>query len=492
MKKNMKGIVLGALALVTVAVASVFSFNVYAANSGGVCPEGVSINGVDVSGMTEEEARTALSGVMSGLSDSEITFNAGDNTVTAKASEVGLSLVNHDVFKLAANYGSTGNLLERYRVSKAIANGEKKDFSLVFTCDEDTLRAFLEANNNVLSTEEKDGTLKHDGDGFSFVAGTEGVAVDIDASVPEVKSQIESEFNGENMSVSLVTTITEPRGTAEQLSAIQDMLGTFTTSLAGSDSGRKQNVANGASLLNGIVLYPGDEISLGDTMAPYTAENGYALAGAYENGQTVQSIGGGICQVSTTVYNAVLLSELAVEERSAHSMTVGYVKPSMDAALAEGVKDFKFKNNQEYPILLEVTVDDDITATIYGKETRDPNRTLEFESVVTSETPAPKTYNAVMQPIGYVQQTSKGHTGYTAELWKIVKENGVEVSRTQVNSSKYKPSPASYDIGVIGADDAATQAAVAAVSSQDEATVNAVVGAYAIPIVDPAAAAPAQ
>lgn len=90
-----------------------------------------------------------------------------------------------------------------------------------------------------------------------------------------------------------------------------------------------------------------------ETVAPFTAENGYAMAGSYLNGEVVDSMGGGICQVSTTLYNAVLRAELEVVERSPHSMTVHYVELSEDAAIAGTYKDFKFKNSTDYPIYIE-------------------------------------------------------------------------------------------------------------------------------------------
>ena len=94
---------------------------------------------------------------------------------------------------------------------------------------------------------------------------------------------------------------------------------------------------NGCRLINGTTLYPGEEFSTLDKISPFTEANGYYPAGSYLNGMVVDSLGGGICQVSTTLYNAVLLSELEVTQRSNHSMIISYVKPSMDAAIAEGI-----------------------------------------------------------------------------------------------------------------------------------------------------------
>ena len=94
-----------------------------------------------------------------------------------------------------------------------------------------------------------------------------------------------------------------------------------------------------------MVLYPGDTFSAYEVVSPFTEENGYYMAGSYLNGKVVDSLGGGICQVSTTLYNAVLLAELEIVERAPHSMIVNYVEPSSDAAIAGTYKDFKFKND---------------------------------------------------------------------------------------------------------------------------------------------------
>jgi vancomycin resistance protein YoaR len=116
------------------------------------------------------------------------------------------------------------------------------------------------------------------------------------------------------------------------------------------------------------------------------------MAGSYNAGRIEQTIGGGACQVTTTLYNAVLFAELEIVERSAHSMTVSYVDLAYDAAVAEGSKNFRFKNNLDMPILIEAFSEDrKITFRIWGHETRDENRTIKFENKVISETAPPST-----------------------------------------------------------------------------------------------------
>lgn len=172
--------------------------------------------------------------------------------------------------------------------------------------------------------------------------------------------------------------------------------------------------------------------------------------------------------MSTTLYNAVLLSELEVSERHNHSMIVGYVDPSADAAIAESAgKDFKFINTTGYPIYIEGrTKDKNITFTIYGKETRDAGHSVRYESEVLEviNPPADLIYADASQPIGYIVKDS-AHIGYKAKLWKIVYEDGKEVSRTQVNSSNYKMVPRSATVGTATSDPQAYEEIMAAIGT---------------------------
>lgn len=205
-------------------------------------------------------------------------------------------------------------------------------------------------------------------------------------------------------------------------------------------------------------------------------------------------MGGGICQVSTTLYNAVLRAELEVTERSPHSMTVHYVELSEDAAIAGTYKDFKFVNSSSYPVYIEgyTTADKKITFNIYGKETRDSNRTISFESVKVSNVGGGTvlTENGGL-PLGY-KSASKGMQGYVAELYKVVKVNGVETERIKINKSTYKGSNRVVTYGTAG-DPVLAENLRAAIALQDEALADANI-AGVVPAAPEAApeAAPAQ
>ena len=131
------------------------------------------------------------------------------------------------------------------------------------------------------------------------------------------------------------------------------LAGTCTTGFSTSSSNRINNIEVAAGHLNNLVVMPGQEISVSDTIKPRTTANGYKSAGAYLNGRTVPAIGGGICQVSSTVYNAVKNAVLTVLERHPHSMPVHYLPLGLDAAISAGSKDLRFRNDYSAPVILQ-------------------------------------------------------------------------------------------------------------------------------------------
>ena len=151
------------------------------------------------------------------------------------------------------------------------------------------------------------------------------------------------------------------------------------------------------------VILPGDTFSVAEALMPFTEENGYATGGTYIDGQLSESIGGGVCQLSTTVYNALLQTRLEIVERYPHSMPVGYIPPGQDAAIAGDYKDLKFRNATKSPVvLLCETTGTEVMVTLYGSEDAMRDEVI-VESVVTEETGE--------QVTAEVYRTEKGENG---------------------------------------------------------------------------------
>jgi vancomycin resistance protein YoaR len=440
--------------------------------------DGVYIGGIQVGGMTAEEATDAIKEYAESLSGAVFTFTAGTNSVQVTAADLGIAFTDTEVVQEAIDVGRSGNLIKRYKDKKDLENGDKI-IPLTLNADEAAVAEVLEAQAENLNQEAVNCGLVRENGSFTIVDGAEGIEVNIEDSAAQIERYISTAWDGADATIELAADVVEPKGTREELSKIQDVLGSYTTNYSDSGANRCTNISVAASKINGTVLYPGDEFSVAATIGPLTAAGGYELAGAYENGQTVESYGGGVCQVSTTLYNAVILAELEVTQRSNHSMIVTYVKPSMDAAIAGDYKDLKFVNNQDAPIYLEAyTSGKNVTFTIYGEETRPSNRVVTYESEVLSQQDGGVQIVATSQPVGYISVAQKSHTGYVAQLWKVVTVDGVEQSREVINSSTYKATPKIINVGTASEDANVSAAIGAAIATGDEATVYAAVSPY--------------
>lgn len=475
MKKKWRKYLSIAGAFLVLAVAAIVMIPVNAENEEkDTIPQRVYFGDIAVGGMTQEEAVAAVADHLNELQSKTLTLRAGKNSVDVSLSEIGLSWANPEIAEEAAALGKSGNLIVRYKAMKDLEN-EDKVYELAYKVDSQKISQMLEENAQTLNTEAKDGSLKRENGSFTVVPGSQGVSVNVEASTKILEDYFLKEWKGEQASIEIAADVVDPKGSEEELGKVKDLLGGFHTSYGTSGAGRAKNVQNGASKINGSVIYPGDTFSVYEAVSPFEAENGYELAGSYENGTTVETYGGGICQVSTTLYNAVIRAELEIEERYNHSMIVSYVDPSADAAIAGTYKDLKFKNNTDAPIYIEgYTQDMVIYFNVFGQETRPANREVLFESETLTTTDPGVQYQASGgQPIGYISQTQSPHVGYTAKLWKIVKVNGVEESREVFNQSTYKASPRIVVVGTASANPEAVAAMNAAVASQDQGTIEA-------------------
>ncbi len=457
------------------------------AKEGATIHDKVYLDEVDVSGMTKEEAEAALAEYAATLGEKTLTLQVEEHEVPVKLGDLGLQCANTHIVEEALGIGKSGDIIKRFKEKKELENSGKT-LELTWTVDKNKVSQVVEEECVKFDVDAEDAGLSRSNGSFSITPGSTGVKLDVEGSKRAVLEYMEQEWAKEDGVVALPAQVEYPRGTEEELRKVQDVLGTFTTSLTSSNANRIQNVSNGARLINGTVLYPGDVLSVRDTTSPYTTQNGYEAAGTYVNGRVVDGVGGGVCQVSTTLYNAVLRAELEVVERAPHSMTVTYVDPSADAAIAGNWKDFKFANSTDAPIYIEAGVSNkQVTFTIYGEETRPASRKVEFTSTTLSTQEAGVQIVADGgQGIGYYM-VDVGHRGVVAELYKHVYENGVEVSKERVNKSSYAASPKLITVGVAG-DPALSAELQAAIATQDEATVQAVLASCVARMPPPPAA----
>ena len=433
----------------------------------------VYIGGVNVSGMTEEQATKAVEEKLGKGTGGNYTVKIGDETTTATAENFGMEWTNREVVHEAMEVAKGGNLIKQYKDKKDL-QVEPKNFEVAYAPNEQAVKTYVEKLAEEYNRDAEEGDITF-ANGYPEVTGGEtGIAVNVDQSVSSIMKALE----GDGTELTVVAEVQKPSVTKEELSQVKDVLGTATT-YYGSSYERNTNVEVGASKINGTLIMPGETFSVTAAVTPFNADNGYYPAPSYESGQVVDTYGGGICQVSTTLYNAVLKAELQVDERHNHTMLVSYVDPSKDAAIAEGLMDFIFTNNTDAPIYIYgVGYQGTLNFTIYGHETRDPNRSISFRSETLSQTDASTNVKLVAksdQNIGYLNQTQSAHQGLEAVLWKDIVNADGTTDTVQVNSSSYQASPAIYEVGIVSPNTQASAAIQTAIANNDLATVQAII-----------------
>ena len=468
--KNLKR--LGVLLTAVGAICLMTNIHPVKAAEGVTIADGVYIGNVNVSGMTEKQAQSAVEEYVAGLMDTTFTLKGESGSVSMTAQDMGVSADVNTAVTEAVALGRAGSLINRYKTTEDLKK-QPVVLDMHLSVDKQATAQKLYKDSDKLSVAAVDNGLTRENGAFQFVKGKEGVEVNIVDSVYAINDFLAEKWDGTNNEIELVTDVVEPRGNEEELAQVTDLLGSFSTDFSTSGAGRAKNVTNGCSKINGTILYPGDSFDMAKTVSPFTQENGYELAGAYQNGTTVESFGGGICQVATTLYNAVIRAELEITMRFNHSMLVSYVQPSMDAAIAGDYKDLRFKNNLDAPVYIEGYCSGGVIYfNVYGKETRPANREISFESETVSTTDPETKFNLDSSlAIGYWSVDQSAHTGCVAQLWKIVKVDGEQQSRDLFNKSNYQASPKIITIGTKGANKETLAALKEAVATGDEAKV---------------------
>ncbi|MBP3543684.1 MAG: VanW family protein, partial [Lachnospiraceae bacterium] len=309
----------------------------------------MTIGPVDVGGMTKAEAEQAVNEYVEGLLAKKITLSlqgSDEKKIEATIADMGFAWANPELLNGIGSIGKGGNIIRRYKMMKDMEN-TPLSFEMEFSVDAAKIQALLEAKLPELEVAAVDAVLTRTEEGFSITPETVGITVDVPASVSIISEYLLEHWNYEDCAVSLMAATLYPNITKADCEKIgTEPMGEFMTTYYSSSEARSGNIDVAVSKINGSLLMPGERFSCLEHMIPFTAENGYFPAGSYLNGKLVDSFGGGVCQVSTTLYNAVLLAELEVNQRNNHGLTVGYVQLSADAAIAESSgMDFIFTNN---------------------------------------------------------------------------------------------------------------------------------------------------
>lgn len=293
-------------------------------------------------------------------------------------------------------------------------------------------------------------------------------SVEFDAAAAQ--KTMDAAAEGSEFSVPVTVTAPKISKATMEKNLFRDQLGSCTTSVSGS-SNRKHNVSLATKSCNGVILNPGETFSYNSTLGQRTAARGYLPAGAYVGGKTVTEYGGGICQISSTLYLAVLRSNLEIVSRTNHMFYPGYIPLGLDATVSWGGPDFQFRNNTDYPIKIVATyTNGSATCTIYG--TNVTGNSVKMEYTVLSTT----AYKTVEQQdntlaAGTRRQEQSGYTGYKVASYRCVYDkNGNLISRTLEANSTYKSRDQIILVGPAASQTPTTKADTPASSGKNDAS----------------------
>lgn len=269
-------------------------------------------------------------------------------------------------------------------------------------------------------------------DPFAIYPEVEGIDFDVEAAKELLKEEKEEYI--------IKLTITKPKITIDKIGteAFPDQLATFTTRYDVSDVDRSTNLQIACQKINGKVVLAGETFSYNKALGPRTAAAGYRNGKIYEGGEVVDGIGGGICQISSTLYNTVLMSNLEIVERRNHQFVTSYLPAGRDATVVYGVIDFKFKNTREYPVRIVASARNGIaTISMYGIK-EENEYTFSFNTKTIASIPMSTRYEEDANlPIGEEKIKQKGHNGMKTETYITKMLNGKAVSTTLLSKDTY-------------------------------------------------------
>ena len=331
---------------------------------------------------------------------------------------------------------------------QSIAAG--KDIAPVPGYDQESVDRFVAKLSSILDTPAVNASLGMENNQLIYKEEATGRGID-QASL--IQTILETDpLAGETIQIPMHEL--EPTITRAMLQDQFVLRGAYTTSFSDSTKNRKYNIRFGADKINGTILKPGDVFSANDTLGKRTRKNGWKNAGAYEGGEVVQQAGGGVCQLSSTLYNAALYADMKIVDRRNHSMPVHYVSRGRDATINSvgNLIDFKFENNTSSDIIIiAYTEGNNLHMEIYGVpfETDEYDR-IEIRTKQTGSTSIKTVYEYLdNKPTSYSKTISKGSKGYTVRTYKDYYKGETLVKTDDLGVSSYSMFPKKVQVGTL-------------------------------------------
>ena len=462
----------------------------------------ISIMGIDVSKLSKEEAKNALNDILNKKINEEIILKKDDYETSITPNQINAQFNIESAIDKAYNIGKDGNIItNNYNILFTMIFGRNIDCELQYNTESMEKKisdisaklpnavkqsSYYIEGNNLIIVKGKQGVeiIKPDleesiineikdinnNSEIIQIPTQDAVPAEIDlekirneiyrkpedAYISENPTTVHPSIDGVDFAISLEEAekilseekeeytiplkITKPEKTLTDLGeeAFPEKLSTYTTRYDPSNLNRSNNLSISAEKIDGTILLPGETFSYNQTVGERTIAEGYKEAGAYAGGRVVQDVGGGICQTSSTLYNAALLANLEIVDRSNHQFLTSYVSEGRDATVSWGTIDFQFKNNRTYPIKIEASAKNGVCLmSIYGIKEE-----TEYEVVIQSEVISYIPYKTIYEDDASLEEgeevvAQSGYKGCKSETYKVLKLNGKIISKTLLSKDIY-------------------------------------------------------
>ena len=298
----------------------------------------------------------------------------------------------------------------------------RQDIQMELTFEKKALNNYINNISTIINIEPVNATLMTSGNKLIINDGKNGLKLDITLTYKSIEQFI---TKGKKTSVLLITELVPPKYNKDNLLTTKDKLGQYTTRFNAKDVSRVSNITLAADNCNNFIVIPNEVFSLNKTIGPRLEKFGFKLAHVIVANQLVDGIGGGVCQVSSTLYNAVLLSNLKIVERTHHSIPSAYVGLGRDATVSGDYIDFKFQNNTNYPIYIHnEVVGNKLKFSIYGKNDYTNRKVNILTKILSRIKPIIKLINDPTLKKGSVVVDKKSYSAWVVESSREVIENG--------------------------------------------------------------------
>lgn len=397
---------------------------------------GIRIGGIDVGGLSLSRAQVLLEEkTLPDLTRGEVIVRYGDRNLIIPYRNVDL-VVDYRQALQAALEGGKGGIAQRSLHSFA-SRLRGRSYPLPVTFNEDKLKKEIEGLAAQIDRAPVEAKLSLVDDRLVLTPEQEGYRLDREDLWQRVAGRL-TNLSAEPVEARIQPW--KPALTARELAAVKDELAAYATTFNPADRNRTQNLMLAAREINGIILKPGEEFSFNQTVGERLTEKGYREAPVFVSGRVVTDIGGGVCQVSSTLYNAVLLTGLTITERKNHSRLVSYVPPGLDATVNYGSIDLKFKNTTVSPILITSRIQENrLLIRIFGRNEK-PGRTVTLMATGAQTLEPPVvTLPDPNLPRGVTKIVEPGYRGMQVTVYRLFKEGEKIIKKELISTDTYAP-----------------------------------------------------